>query len=106
MHNEEVIPSCSFASLWFVLLFAGLASAQDWKQIPIPKLPPFNPQEPKRVELPNGMVIFLQEDHELPLIDAYGAYPRRVALGACGESGPGFALWRNVADRRHQNPDW
>ena len=41
----------------------------SWKQIPIPTLPAFNPQEPKRIELPNGMVIFLQEDHELPLID-------------------------------------
>ena len=42
--------------------------AQPWKQIPIPALPAFHPQEPRRVELPNGMVIFLQEDHELPLI--------------------------------------
>src|SRR5579863_7674846 len=45
------------------------ASAQDWKQIPIPPLPAFKPQAPKRIELKNGMVIFLQEDHELPLID-------------------------------------
>lgn len=45
------------------------AQATDWKQIHIPPLPPFHPQEPKRIELPNGMVIFLQEDHELPLID-------------------------------------
>jgi zinc protease len=29
----------------------------------------FKPQEPRRVQLDNGMVIFLQEDHELPLID-------------------------------------
>ena len=43
--------------------------AADWHQIPIPPLPAFHPQEPKRIELPNGMVIFLQEDHELPLID-------------------------------------
>ena len=42
---------------------------QDWKQIPIPQLPAFKPQQPKRVELSNGMIIFLQEDHELPLID-------------------------------------
>jgi zinc protease len=51
--------------------FASLpqASAQDWKQIPIPPLPAFKPQQPKRIQLPNGMVIFLQEDHELPLID-------------------------------------
>ena len=36
--------------------------------IKIPTLPPFKPQEPQRIELPNGMVIFLQVDHELPLI--------------------------------------
>jgi zinc protease len=45
------------------------AQATDWQQIPIPPLPAFHPQEPKRIELPNGMVIFLQEDHELALID-------------------------------------
>ena len=45
------------------------AQAVSWQQIPIPPLPAFKPQQPKRIELPNGMVIFLQEDHELPLID-------------------------------------
>ncbi len=45
------------------------AAATSWKQIPISPLRPFQPQEPRRVELPNGMIIFLQEDHELPLID-------------------------------------
>jgi len=45
------------------------AQATNWKQIPIPPLPAFHPQQPKRIELANGMVIFLQEDHELPLID-------------------------------------
>jgi len=42
--------------------------ATDWKKIQAPPLHPFHPQQPRRVELPNGMVIFLQEDHELPLI--------------------------------------
>jgi len=60
-------------ALFLIVLFgkASLASAQstDWQKIPIPPLPAFHPAEPKRVELPNGMVIFLQEDHELPLID-------------------------------------
>lgn len=46
------------------------AQVANWKQIPIPQLPAFKPKQPKRVELSNGMVIFLQEDHELPLIDA------------------------------------
>src|SRR3989442_2976682 len=45
------------------------AQTAEWKHIKVPPLPAFHPQEPKRVELPNGMVIFLQEDHELPLID-------------------------------------
>jgi zinc protease len=43
--------------------------AESWQQIQIPPLPSFKPQQPKRIELKNGMVIFLQEDHELPLID-------------------------------------
>src|SRR5579863_1601096 len=52
-------------------IFGGFCFAQSdpWKQIPIPPLPAFHPQEPKRIELSNGLVIFLQEDHELPLID-------------------------------------
>jgi zinc protease len=48
---------------------SGIAQVTNWKQIPIPQLPAFKPQQPKRVELSNGMVIFLQEDHELPLIE-------------------------------------
>jgi zinc protease len=54
------------------LVLQAQASPQKpttWKQIPIPPLPAFKPQQPKRIELSNGMVIFLQEDHELPLID-------------------------------------
>jgi zinc protease len=45
------------------------SSQQPWQQIPVPKLPAFHPAQPKRIELPNGMVVFLQEDHELPTID-------------------------------------
>jgi zinc protease len=43
--------------------------AQPWKQIPIPPLHAFKPAQPRRIELPNGLVIFLQEDHELPFIE-------------------------------------
>ena len=45
------------------------AQAQPWKKIAIPPLHAFKPQQPKRIELANGLVIFLQEDHELPFID-------------------------------------
>jgi zinc protease len=58
-----------FAAATFITLPHVAAQATSWKQIPIPPLPAFKPQQPKRIELSNGMVIFLQEDHELPLID-------------------------------------
>jgi zinc protease len=45
------------------------AAPRSWQHVPIPPLRAFKPQEPRRIELQNGMVIFLQEDHELPLID-------------------------------------
>ena len=41
---------------------------KPWEQIPVPKLHEFHPQQPKRIELKNGIVIFLQEDHELPFV--------------------------------------
>lgn len=47
---------------------AANAQVSDWKQIQVPALHPFHPQQPRRVELANGIVIFLQEDHELPLV--------------------------------------
>jgi len=50
---------------------AATAQATDWKQIPKPPLRPFEPQQPRRLALPNGLVVFLQEDHELPLVAGY-----------------------------------
>jgi zinc protease len=73
--SKAFAPRATFLAIFalIVLLCAALPFAHsqtaDWQQIPIPTLPPFHPAEPKRVELPNGLVIFLQEDHELPLID-------------------------------------
>jgi len=47
------------------------AHAEPWTRIPIPPLHAFKPQEPRRIELANGLVIFLQEDHELPFINGF-----------------------------------
>jgi zinc protease len=41
---------------------------KPWEKISIPKLHDFKPQQPKRIELKNGIVVFLQEDHELPFV--------------------------------------
>jgi zinc protease len=73
---------------WLVLLVSSIASSQDWKKIPIPTLPAFHPQEPKRIELPNGLVVFLQEDHELPLINATA----RIRGGSREEPAPKTGL--------------
>ncbi len=65
-------------ALAFTLAAASLASAQTrtgnppaepWKRIPILPLHDFKPVQPKRIVLANGLVIFLQEDHELPFIN-------------------------------------
>jgi zinc protease len=49
---------------------APQAAPAEWQRIPIPPLPAFKPAVPKRIVLPNGMVLFLQENRELPLISA------------------------------------
>lgn len=69
-----VLLACAaFAALLFPAGAAAQAAAQakPWKQIPIPKLHEFKPHEPTRIELKNGIVLFLQVDHELPFI--YGS---------------------------------
>jgi zinc protease len=76
--RRNVKLSALAAILCFSFYFSGTGqlwaqtqstAQQPWQLIPIPPLPPFNPPQPKRIELPNGMVVFLQEDHELPTID-------------------------------------
>ena len=42
-----------------------------WEKINIPALAPFKPVEPKRIALPNGALILLVEDHELPFINGF-----------------------------------
>ncbi|MGA3135560.1 MAG: pitrilysin family protein [Terracidiphilus sp.] len=64
--------NCSGICLVFAALVAPVSlNAQQnkpWEKIPIPKLHDFKPQQPKRIELKNGIVLFLQEDHELPFV--------------------------------------
>jgi zinc protease len=48
---------------------AATPPAEPWTKIHKPPLHAFKPTEPKRIELPNGLVVFLQEDHELPFIN-------------------------------------
>lgn len=79
-----------FATITAIICFAAatFASAQNiatpsqnavgspspwtsWKNVAIPALPAFHPQQPAKIVLKNGMTIFLQEDHELPFINGF-----------------------------------
>jgi zinc protease len=63
----------AFTVLGCLLLLVTLAPAQQvtpWNKIQAPPLPAFTPPQPTRIEFANGMVVFLQPDHELPLISA------------------------------------
>jgi zinc protease len=62
-----VLTSAIFAAL-FVPTALDAQQNKPWEQIPTPKLHEFKPQQPKRIVLKNGIVVFLQEDHELPFI--------------------------------------
>ncbi len=61
------------------LVGAGTVLAQSaptsWKDIPKPPLREFAIPRPTRIVLPNGLVLFLMEDRELPLIEGF-AYIR------------------------------
>jgi zinc protease len=69
MKRKSLLLTLLLVAMTFAPLPQATAQAANWQQVPIPALPPFKPQQPKRIQLSNGMVIFLQEDHELPLID-------------------------------------
>src|SRR5262249_5158920 len=54
-----------------VLALPAMAGpAKSVGEIRSPPLPEFKIPRPERVVLPNGMVVMLLEDHELPLVDA------------------------------------
>ena len=69
LKTKAIVVTATLAAAIFAASLRASAQAASYQQVPIPPLPAFHPQQPKRVELSNGMVIFLQEDHELPLID-------------------------------------
>ncbi len=70
--QNHLIFALALAGAMGVAVVAPLTLAaqqsKPWEQVPIPKLHEFKPQQPKRIVLKNGIVIFLQEDHELPFV--------------------------------------
>jgi zinc protease len=69
MWNVTVAVACALCAMSTTA--QDSQKSQPWKQIAIPPLPAFHPPEPKRIELKNGLVILLMEDHELPFINGF-----------------------------------
>jgi len=43
-------------------------AVRGWRDVVKPPLPSFQAPAPVRIAFPNGLIVFLQEDHELPLV--------------------------------------
>ena len=85
-----------FASL-LVPAVSPAQQSKPWAQIPIPPLHEFKPQQPKRIALKNGIVLFLQEDHELPFVSGSVLIPggsRDEDPAKCGLVGIYGQTWR------------
>ncbi|HEX2833408.1 MAG TPA: pitrilysin family protein [Thermoanaerobaculia bacterium] len=89
----------AFAVFASLLMLAGNAPAQvnSVNDIKTPPLRKFSMPQPKRIVLPNGMVIFLQEDHELPLISGSATIrggSRDIPAAKAGMLGIYSGSWR------------
>ena len=87
------------ATLLASLFVAATAFAQvkDYREIKTPPLRTFSMPQPKRIQLANGMVIFLQEDKELPLVRGRATIrggSRDVPAAKTGLTGIYSQAWR------------
>ena len=81
---------CLVVAVCAAAIAPGALQAQEkkpWEQVPIPKLHEFKPQQPKRIELKNGIVLFLQEDHELPFVSGSVLIPGGARDEDAGKTG-------------------
>jgi len=94
--SRIVVISATFL-LALVPTLAPAQQSKPWEKIPIPPLHDFKPQQPKRIELKNGIVLFLQEDHELPFVSGSVLIPggsRDEDASKCGMIGLYGQTWR------------
>lgn len=83
--------------LALLLALPSLAQVKDYREIKTPPLRSFSMPQPKRIALPNGMILFLQEDHELPLIRGTAIIrggERDVPADKAGLAGIYGSAWR------------
>ncbi len=70
MKRIKSVQAGALLLLAVVLLMPGSSQAKKpWEKIKIPQLHQIRMPDYQRIELDNGMVLYLAEDHELPLVD-------------------------------------
>jgi zinc protease len=74
-HCSGIVLAGAFFAALLAPIILPAQQAKPWEQIPTPKLHDFKPQQPKRIALKNGIVLFLQEDHELPFVSGSVSIP-------------------------------
>jgi zinc protease len=87
----------AIAAATALLSLPAFAQVSDYHEIKTPALHQIQLPQPKRVQLANGMVIFLMEDHELPLIQGRARIRGGVRDVAADKTGLGGVLggaWR------------
>jgi len=80
-----------------MLIGSAFGQASSVDDIKTPPLRKFSMPQPKRIQLSNGMVIFLQEDHDLPLVRGTALIRggnRDVPAGKAGLLGIYTQAWR------------
>ena len=94
------------ATLFIALTAFG--QVKDYREIKAPSLRQFSMPQPKRIQLGNGMVILLQEDHELPLIRGRATIrggSRDVPAAKAGLTGIYGQSWRTGGTTRQTGDD-
>ncbi len=67
--NRRALPiACAVLALQSILPAASSAQVATIDQLTYPPLPAFSLPKPTRTVLPNGLVVLVMEDHELPLV--------------------------------------
>ncbi len=99
-----------YATLLAALFVASttLAQVKDYREIKTPPLRKFAMPQPKRIQLANGMVIFLEEDHELPLVRGRALIrggARNVPASKAGLTGIYAAAWRTGGTEKLSGDD-
>lgn len=69
MKTTRTIPTLLVALAALTILAGATTAKEPWEKIKIPELAAFTMPAYERVQLPNGMILYLAEDHFVPMIE-------------------------------------